>query len=188
MKYIFNGDIGNIGLQITSDPDEVERIICHVWSKAEFHQMTGILIPDNVELLSLEPDRNITVIKLEDEVEAEGFENIADSPQYMQDLWVKRQVIRKHLKAAVMEKRDIGYFYEYDEGQDKTTKTEDPNREHNLATTELTTTKIGCRIVIDLVDILLAKNIITLEELPDYYNTKVYHFKSIVNRIKWDLM
>jgi hypothetical protein len=188
MKYIFSGNSDSIGLEIRSDPGEVEKIICYVWPKTVFYQMTGILIPDYVELLSLEPSRDIFAVKYEDDIVAAIFEKIEDAPQFMQDLWSKRDVIRKHLKAALMEHRDEGYFYSYDEGQDKVIKTEDPNRLHNQAARDLSRTKIGCRVIVDLVDLLIAKGIITLAELPDYYETGEGNIKSIVDAIDWSKM
>jgi len=57
-----------------------------------------------------------------------------------------------------------------------------------MASHELSRTKIGCRVIIDLVDLLIAKGIITLNELPDYYTVGEANLKSIVDRIDWDLM
>lgn len=188
MKYIFSGDIEYIGLEVISDPSEVVKRICFMWPKAVFHQMTGILIPDNVDSLALEPTRNIFAIKYEEEIEAEVFENAQDMPQFMQDLWINRNKIRMYLKADIQEARDDGYFYHYDEAQDKIIKTADPNREHVLASRELNSTRIGCRIITDLVDALIAKGIITEADLPDYFDNYVGKLKNIINRINWDLM
>ena len=57
-----------------------------------------------------------------------------------------------------------------------------------MASSELSRTKIGCRVIIDLVDLLISKGIITLADLPDYYSTGEANLKSIVDRIDWSLM
>ncbi len=188
MKYIFSGDLENVCLEMIDDADYTERRIAHLWSKAEFFQLTGILIPEYIELLAIEPDRDIFAVKYEDELVAEIFEQMQDAPQFMQDIWTNRQEIRMHFKAALQENRDEDNYYHYDVQLDQIIQTPDPMAPHNNAARELSRTKIGCRVIIDLVDLLIAKGIITQAELPEYYDTSVGNIKSIVDTIDWSKM
>jgi hypothetical protein len=113
MKYIFSGDLENVCLELVDDADYTERRIAHLWSKAEFFQLTGILVPDYVELLSIEPDRDIFAVKYEDDLVAAIFDQMQDAPQFMQDIWNDRAKIKMHFKAAIMETRDEdGFVYQ----------------------------------------------------------------------------
>lgn len=185
MKYIFSGNLDSIGLEIRSDPDEVEKIVCYVWPKTVFYQMTGILIPDYVELLSLEPSRDIFAVKYEDDIVAAIFEKIEDAPQFMQDLWSKRDVIRKHLKAEVMQARDDSFNnYHYDENLDQIIQTDAPNKDHMSALRELSISRLGTRIITDLIDILIQKGVIVEADLPSYFDLTTV--KDLVSKVKWD--
>jgi hypothetical protein len=169
MKYIFSGDLENVCLELVDDADYTERRIAHLWSKAEFFQLTGILVPDYVELLSIEPDRDM----------------MQDAPQFMQDIWNDRAKIKMHFKAAIMETRDEdGFVYHYDEGSDQIIQSDHPDKDHLLALRELNITKLGTRIVIDLIDILIQKGVIAEADLPSYFDLTTV--KDLVSKVKWD--
>lgn len=187
MKYIFSGDIQNVCLTLHSDPDETDKSIAMCWTKAEFAVMTGITVPDNVEGFSLEPGRDIYSFKEEDQMHAEFFDDPVDAPQWMKDLWAKRVQIRKHLKAAIMEMRDTeSYLYHYDEQLDQIIQEEHPEREHLLALSQLSRYKMTARVVVDLIDLLVQKGVITEQELPAYFN--LTQAKDLMSKINWSNM
>lgn len=185
MKYIFSGDLENVCLELVDDADYTERRIAHLWSKAEFFQLTGILVPEYIELLSIEPDRDIFAVKYEDELVAEIFDKMQDAPQFMQDIWNDRAKIKMHFKAAIMEARnEDGYLYHYDEGQGQIIQSDHPDKDHLLALKELNITKLGTRLIIDLIDILVQKGVIVEADLPAYFDLTTV--KDLVSKVKWD--
>jgi hypothetical protein len=184
MKYIFSGDLENIGLELIDDAEETERRVAWLWSKAEFNQLTGILIPDYVELLSIEHDRSLFAVKYEDDITATIFQDPQDMPQFMRDLWRKRDVIRKHLKAEVMQARDDSFNnYHYDENLDQIIQTDAPNKDHMSALRELSISRLGTRIITDLIDILIQKGVIVEADLPSYFDLTTV--KDLVSKVKW---
>jgi hypothetical protein len=187
MNYIISGDLENLFITVTDDPRIADRQFSVGWSKAELEVLTGIIIPPDVEALSIEPGRNIFAIRLVGE-EGQIFKSANDHP-VLKALWDNNYILRRHTQAKFLEANTQGYYkYNYDPQEDEIVQTEDPLKDHKEATVELSSTKIGCRVIIDLVDLLLAKGILHQSDLPDYFITNKANVKSIVDRIDWDLM
>lgn len=185
MKYIFTSDLENVSIEVVDDPGETERRICHVWSKSEFYQLTGILVPDNVELMSLEPDRSIYAVKYQEDEETTIFSDPQDAPQFMKNIWTNRQYIKMHLKAEIMTLRDGDFYdYHYDYDSDSIIKTPQATREHSVALRQLTASKMAHRMVIGLIDLLVQKGVITEGELPAWFD--LTQAKNILSKIDWD--
>jgi len=187
MIYLFNGDLENVCIEIRSDPEDTEKRYCHLWSHAEFLHLVGVSIPEDVEHFAMEPDRNLFGLKLLDGTQA-TWDQPQDIPKFMKDIWAERTVLRNHTKAAILESRSPYSSFDYIPETNQIVETPDPDKDTRMASHELSRTKIGCRVIIDLVDVLLAKGIITMGDLPDYYSTGEANLKSIVDRIDWDLM
>ena len=186
MQYIFTGDIEYAGLTLVDDAEETERRISWLWSKAEFLQLTGILVADNVESFNIDPERNIYALKYQGVNEAEVFTDPLQAPQWMQDIWAARATIRMHLKAAVLTQRDLGiYEYYYDEQLDQIIQEDHPTRTHTEALNNMAKTLLPYRFITELVDILLAKGVITEGDLPSYYVNNINVYKSFLADIDW---
>jgi len=187
MKYIFSGDLDNVCITLQSDPDEVDRSVAFCWPKAEFYQLTGILVPDDVESMSIEPSRNIYALKYEDQNEAQIFFNPVTAPSFMVEIWAAREEIRMHAKAAWLEGKDEdGYVYHYDPQLDQIVQEEHPEREHILALGQLSKYKMTARVVVDLIDLLVQKGVITEGELPAYFD--LTQAKDLMSKINWSNM
>jgi len=184
MRYIFSADLENVCLEIVDDPEETERRFAHIWSKSEFYQLVGILIPDNVELMSIEPDRDIYAVRYEGQ-DTEIFSDPADAPQFMKNIWANRYYIKMHLKAELMELRDDDFYdYHYDYDSDSIIKTPQATREHSVALRSLTASKMAHRMIVDLIDLLIQKGIFTEGELPAWFD--LTQAKNILSKIDWD--
>jgi len=189
MKYLFNGNHSHVFLEIVADPDDIEKRYTHGWNRAEFLHLVGITIPEDLEFFSMEPYRNIFALKMiDDEGAATHWEDPKDIPQFMKDIWANRDTLRNHVKAAILEQRSPYSSFDFIPETGQIVETVSPDKETRMASSELSRTKIGCRVIIDLVDLLISKGIITLADLPDYYSTGEANLKSIVDRIDWSLM
>jgi hypothetical protein len=187
MNYIITGDLDNLFITVSDDPRIADRQFTAGWSKAELEVLTGIIIPPEVEALSIEPARNIFVIRLVGE-DGVVFQS-ADEHPVLKALWDNNYILRRHTQAKYLEASSNGYYdYTYDPELNEIIQTEDPQKDHKEATKELSFTKVGCRVIIDLVDVLLDKGILQVSDLPDYFIDDKAKVKSIIDRIDWDLM
>jgi len=187
MNFIITGDLENLFITVTDDPRIADRQFTAGWSKAELEVLTGIIIPPEIEALSIEPSRNSFAVRLVGE-EGVVFKSADDHP-VLKALWDNNYILRRHTQAKFLEASSNEYFkYNYDPQENEIVQTEDPLKDHKEATKQLSSTKIGCRVIIDLVDLLLAKGILQQSDLPDYFINDKASVKSIVDRIDWDLL
>jgi hypothetical protein len=90
-----------------------------------------------------------------------------------------------HLKAEILSLRaELGYSYYYDETKDQVIQTERPDKDHLQGLYELSGTKLGTRLVIDLIEILIQKGVIVEADLPNYFDLTTA--KDQVSKVDWD--
>lgn len=188
MEFLFSGTLDEVSLLVQRDPDDIEKQYCHVWNHAEFLHLTGIAIPDDVTHFSLEPSNGIIGVKYQFQAAHATWDNTDDMPQFLKDIWAQKEILRNHVKAAVLEARHAWSFFDYIPETNQIVETPHPEKETRMAAQELSRTKIGCRVIMDLVDVLMAKGIITDADLPDYYKDTEGSLKNIIDKIDWSLM
>lgn len=188
MYYIISGDFDNISVEVVKDPGVVEKRYSWIWSHAEFAVLTGITLPGDLYALSIEPARNIYAFKLEGDEKATAFEDLGDSPQWMQDIVAKAGELRQHTKAYMIEQRRVNRgvkMYEYDPGTDQIVESDHPDKDHNLGKRYIFDNRFADRMLPLLIDILLAKGVLVDADLPAAYHNKIDKIKQALAAIDW---
>jgi hypothetical protein len=187
MKYILQGDFEHIHIGIERDPDSDVKRKGATWSHAEFLVDTGIDVPEDIEMWSYESDNPRLVVKKFGE-DAVYYDNMAAAPQWFRDLFAIRDKVRMHAEAKYRTGLHYhrGVEYVYDEQADAIVEQDRPDKAHALASQKLSQTKIGCRVIIDLIEVLVAKGIIQPSDLPGYYADQRDTLNQIVTDINWE--
>jgi hypothetical protein len=186
MIYIITGDRENIYMEIHDDPDFTKKIIVGHWSHGDFEAITGIAVPNDLTQLSYEPHRKIYAIRRNFN-NATVFKYPSDN-SFIKALHDNIDELRMHCHAAVKEEYDPEEaIYHYDKSQGKIVKQDNPDRAHLLGrrTFQHNYARISMYFI-ELVKLLIAKGVITLDDLPnDLKGRDLAKFEQAISDIDW---